>query len=136
MVIHVAVAVIINSDDQVLIAKRSADQHQGNKWEFPGGKVEAEETAQEALRREIEEELGVQIQSAEHITDIIHTYPSDSGQDKEDKTVLLDVFIVKDWLGEVVGKENQPILWVNKKELSEYDFPEANVEILNIINEL
>lgn len=133
MVIHVAVAVIINNEDQVLIAKRSADQHQGNKWEFPGGKVEDGETSQDALRREIDEELGVQIQSSTHITNLTHTYTSD---DEADKTVLLEVFIVKDWLGEIIGKEGQPIVWVNKKELAKYDFPKANVEILNIINNL
>lgn len=116
-----------------MIAKRSADQHQGNKWEFPGGKIEDGETSQDALRREIEEELDVQIKSSTLITNITHTYTSDNAADK---TVLLDVFIVKDWLGEIVGKEGQPILWVSKKELAKYNFPKANIEILNIINEL
>ncbi len=133
MIINVSVAVLINVDDQVLIAKRSANQHQGNKWEFPGGKVEVGETSQEALRREIDEELGVQIQSAEFITQIIHTYTSDNDADK---TVQLDVFVVKDWSGEIIGKENQPIRWVNKNALVKYDFPKANIEIINKINSL
>ena len=116
-----------------MIAKRSADQHQGNKWEFPGGKVEEGETAQQALCREIDEELGVQIQSAKHLTEITHTYTSTSNNNEADKTVLLDVFIVKDWLGEVIGKENQPILWVDKDALAQYHFPQANIGILKII---
>ena len=116
-----------------MIAKRSADQHQGNKWEFPGGKVEEGETAQQALCREIDEELGVQIQSAKHLTEITHTYTSTSNNNEADKTVLLDVFIVKDWLGEVIGKENQPILWVDKDALAQYRFPQANIGILKII---
>jgi len=65
MTVHVAVAVLINPHGQILISKRSASQHQGNKWEFPGGKVEAGETSRQALRREIREELGLVIQSAD-----------------------------------------------------------------------
>lgn len=127
MVVHVAVAVIINQDDEFLITKRSADQHQGNKWEFPGGKVENNETSQEALYREIREELGIEIQSALHITDIIHDYADDN------KKVQLDVYQVKSWLGEPQGLEGQPIRWVKRSDLSRYEFPKANDEILAIL---
>jgi len=128
--IHVAVAVIINEDDQVLIAKRSADQYQGNKWEFPGGKVEDAENSQEALCREIQEELGIQIQSAELITDIIHQYTDIKNGDK---IVFLDVYEIKSWLGEATSLENQPLRWVNKSDLNQYDFPKANAEILSLL---
>lgn len=127
MVVHVAVAVIINQDDEFLITRRSSDQHQGDKWEFPGGKVENNETSQEALSREIREELGIEIQSAIHITDIIHEYVDDN------KKVLLDFFEVKSWLGEPKGLEGQPIRWVKRKHLSQFDFPKANDEILAIL---
>jgi len=127
MVVHVAVAVIINQDDEFLITKRSADQHQGDKWEFPGGKVENNETSQEALCREIREELGIEIQSATHITDIIHDYVDDN------KKVLLDVYEVKSWLGEPQGLEGQPIRWVKRNDLSQFKFPKANDEILAIL---
>lgn len=124
-VVHVAVAVIVNQNDEILIAKRGSHQHQGNKWEFPGGKVEDNETSQEALRREIFEELGVQIESATQITNITHDYA--------DKKVILDVYLVENWQGEIEGKENQPILWVDKKSLNQYEFPAANEAILKII---
>jgi len=127
MVVHVAVAVIVNQDDEFLITKRSADQHQGDKWEFPGGKVEDNETSQQALCREIREELGIEIQSAMHLTDIIHDYADDN------KKVRLDVYEVKSWLGEPQGLEGQPVRWVKRNDLSRFEFPQANDEILSIL---
>ena len=124
-VVHVVVGIIINKDNQVLIAKRASHQHQGDKWEFPGGKVENGETPQEALRRELKEELDIDIHSAKQIIEINHKYT--------DKTVLLDVYEVRDWRGETVGCEGQPLRWVEKVSLSQYDFPAANAEILSCI---
>ncbi|MEB8433693.1 8-oxo-dGTP diphosphatase MutT [Cocleimonas sp. KMM 6892] len=134
MIIRVAVAVIINQDKEVLIAKRSKDQHQGNKWEFPGGKVEANETSQEALHREIMEELGIDIQSSSEMTSITHEYIEENPDNS--KTVILDVFDVRDWRGEPKGVEGQPIRWVTVSEIDDYEFPIANVEIVNIIKHL
>ncbi|GAA0397952.1 hypothetical protein GCM10009133_03680 [Cocleimonas flava] len=134
MIIRVAVAAIINQDKEVLIAKRSKDQHQGNKWEFPGGKVEANETSQEALHREIMEELGIDIQSSSEMTSITHEYIEENPDNS--KTVILDVFDVRDWRGEPKGVEGQPIRWVTVSEIDDYEFPIANVEIVNIIKHL
>ncbi len=131
-IVHVAVGVIINKNNQVLIAKRGSHQHQGDKWEFPGGKVDDAETSQQALGRELLEELNIEIQSAIHITDIIHTY---TDENQGSKTVSLDVFEVRDWLGEAVGQEGQPIRWVEMSELGQYEFPDANAKILSRITE-
>ena len=131
MLIHVAVAVIINKDDEILISRRSSDQHQGDKWEFPGGKVEDNETSQEALRREIKEELGIELQSVVHITDIIHEYLED--KPGANKKVILDVYEVRRWLGEPTGLEGQPYRWVKRAELRQYDCPAANDDILKIL---
>ncbi len=125
MLVHVAVAVIVNQHEQVLISKRSAAQHQGNKWEFPGGKVEEGETSRQALNREIREELGLNILSADLLTIITHQY--------SDKKVQLDVYQVIDWQGEPKPLEAQPIRWVAKRELHQYAFPQANVEILKLL---
>lgn len=124
--VHVAVAVIINQQNQVLIARRASHQHQGNKWEFPGGKVEQGETSKEALIREIKEEMGITIKSSDFMLDIEHEY--------DDIKVLLDVYSVDDWLGEAIGNEGQPIKWVNKQELHNYEFPIANAEILSLLS--
>lgn len=121
-VVHVVVGVIINNDDQILIAKRASHQHQGDKWEFPGGKRENAETPQQALRRELKEELGIDIQSANQLIEIKHQY--------SDKVVLLDVYEVKHWQGEAEGREGQPLRWVDRSDLKRYDFPAANAEIL------
>ena len=125
MLVHVAVAVIVNQHEQILISKRSAVQHQGDKWEFPGGKVEQGETSRQALNREIREELGLNILSADLLTIITHQY--------SDKKVQLDVYQVSDWQGEPKPLEAQPIRWVEKGELHQYEFPQANVEILKLL---
>ena len=125
MAVKVAVAVIVNQQDKVLITRRSAAQHQGNKWEFPGGKVEDDETSQQALFREIKEELGLEILSAALLTTITHQY--------HDKQVQLDVYEVKGWQGEPEALEGQPMRWVEKPELNQYEFPQANAKILNVL---
>jgi len=95
--IHVAVAVIVNEQKQVLIALRQAHQHQGNLWEFPGGKVELGETTELALTREVKEELGVEIAKATPLIEIRHDY--------QDKSVLLDVWSTRYFEGEPKGLE-------------------------------
>ena len=129
--VHVAVAVIANSQNQVLIAKRAPHQHQGDKWEFPGGKVEEGETSQEALVREVKEELGLVVESAELMTNITHHYKNKDGS--TDKKVILDVYLVEKYSGEATGKEGQPLRWVDKRDLSNYEFPEANLGILALL---
>ena len=121
--IHVAAAVIRNATGKVLIAKRAADQHQGGLWEFPGGKVEANEPVVDALARELEEELGIIPQDVEPLIQIQHHYP--------DKSVLLDVFEVTHFSGTAWGKEGQPIQWVKNSELENYSFPAANKPIVS-----
>ena len=122
-VIHVVVGIIINRNNQVLIAKRGSHQHQGDKWEFPGGKVEDSENSEEALYRELKEELGIGVQSSQYLFEIKHKY--------EDKEVVLDIYEIREWIGEAVGREGQPLLWVKKSELEQYEFPVANAEILS-----
>jgi len=125
MLIHVAVAVIINDKDEIFISRRSAEQHQGNKWEFPGGKVEPDESVEIALRREIKEELGIGVNSQKHLIDITHEY--------ETKTVKLEVFEIRDWSGEPTGMEGQPTRWIKREELSDVEFPKANKAIVDLL---
>ena len=131
MIIKVAVAIITNSNNEILISRRSADQHQGNKWEFPGGKVEDGETVENALNREIKEELGIEILTSEHFTDIDHEYKADDP--KQSKTVKLMVYEVKYWLGEPRGMEGQPIRWVKRNALESFEFPNANKAIIQLL---
>lgn len=120
--IHVAVGVIFSPDKkQVLITKRKAHQHLAGLWEFPGGKVEKDENFLSALKRELDEELGIDVILASHLTTISHNYP--------DRDVLLDVWQIDKWFGEPASREDQELAWVDIDKLSHYDFPEANKHI-------
>ena len=82
--VHVAAAVIRDSNGKILIARRADTQHQGGLWEFPGGKVEDDESVETALARELHEELGIVVNTARPMIKVRHDYP--------DKQVLLDVW--------------------------------------------
>lgn len=122
--VNVAVAVI-KIADRVLIAKRANHQHQGGLWEFPGGKLEEGEELRNALQRECLEELDIIPTSVSPLTTIHHKYT--------DKAVTLHVCLVSDYLGVPYGKEGQPITWSPLTELKNYQFPEANKEILSLL---
>jgi len=120
--IHVVAAVIRGGDGRILIARRADSQHQGGLWEFPGGKVEAGESVEAALARELREELGIEVSGSRPLIKISHDYP--------DKQILLDVREVDAFRGEPHGAEGQPLEWVVPRDLNQYDFPEANKPIV------
>ena len=120
--VHVAAAVIRGTNGKILIARRADTQHQGGLWEFPGGKVEAGESVEAALGRELKEELGIVVEAARPLIKVQHDYP--------DKHVLLDVWEVSAFSGEPHGAEGQPLAWVSPRELADYAFPEANQPIV------
>ncbi len=118
----VAVAVILASE-KILLSKRHAASHQGGKWEFPGGKVESDESVEQALVREIQEELGLTVIKQQPFIVIEHDY--------QDKQVRLDVRLVSEYVGKAEGKEGQLIRWVKATELQDLDFPAANEAIVS-----
>lgn len=128
--VHVAVGVVKNAHGQVLLARRAEHAHQGGLWEFPGGKVEVGETVQQALCRELNEELGITIgEEAEPLIQIRHQY--------SDKNVFLDVWVVQDYKGSPSGREGQPLTWVTPKLLltgDEFTLPSANTPIVAALN--
>ena len=126
--IHVAVGVLIDSKHCVLLTRRLKGTHLAGYWEFPGGKVEAGESVQTALARELEEELGTRIGETVPLMTVSHDYG--------EKQVLLDVHQVKDWNGEPHGAEGQPLAWVNADSLDEFQVPEANAEIMSRVKAL
>ena len=107
---------------RVLLALRRADQHQGGLWEFPGGKVDAGEALVDALRRELDEELGIRAGPVEPRCTLEHAYP--------DKTVRLHVFDVLGFEGEPVGREGQELRWTALDALGSTAFPAANAPIV------
>ena len=123
--VHVAVAVIRNDNKEILISRRNPQQDLANLWEFPGGKVEAYETVQQALQREILEEVGIHIHSISPFIKIPHQYAH--------KSVLLDVWLVESFSGEAKGLEGQEITWCHQAELGNYEFPAADNGILTAL---
>ncbi|KAA1152336.1 8-oxo-dGTP diphosphatase MutT [Pseudoalteromonas sp. FUC4] len=123
-IVNVAVGVI-KKNNAIFICKRAEEQHQGGLWEFPGGKVESGESVFAALKRELTEEVGITIHSSSQLMVIEHDYG--------DKCVKLDVHVVSNFSGEAHGAEGQPSEWVAITELENYDFPEANAEIIEKI---
>ncbi len=122
--VHVAVGVIFR-ENLVFLTKRANDVHQGGKWEFPGGKVEDNETVQQALLRELKEEVAVDILSCQPLVVIEHDYG--------DKKVCLEVFLVDDFLNEPTAQEGQQQSWYSLQELKELDFPAANQQIVDLL---
>ncbi|RYV03129.1 8-oxo-dGTP diphosphatase MutT [Shewanella sp. OPT22] len=120
--VHVAVGVIINDANQILISKRLDHLHQGGKWEFPGGKVEAGETTSQALIRELKEEVNLNVTSTTPLMTQSFDYP--------DKQVFLDIHLVTTFTGEAKGLEQQQIKWISKADISNYQFPDANYAII------
>jgi 8-oxo-dGTP diphosphatase len=127
--IHVVAAVIVDQNRQQIFISRRADHlHQGGFWEFPGGKVEADESPESALARELFEELDIRVETAEPYMQVEHDYP--------DKQVFLDIWQVNRFTGTARGKEGQECSWVSLQELLTenperlFDFPAANQPIL------
>jgi 8-oxo-dGTP diphosphatase len=123
--IHVAVAAIVNDNAEVFICKRRADSHQGGLWEFPGGKVEANETVQQALLRELHEETGIEITQSRPLIRIHHDYG--------DKSVLLDVWKIQKYSGTPHGRESQPVRWASIATLNPEEFPAADLAIIKAL---
>jgi 8-oxo-dGTP diphosphatase len=127
-VVHVAVGVVVNRNREVLIALRHENQHQGGLWEFPGGKVDDNESVREALIRELQEEVNLTVRECASLLKISHDYG--------DKQVLLDVWYVHVFSGEAAGCEGQPVKWVAVEDLDDHAFPAANEPIISAVKNL
>jgi len=123
--IHVAAAAIFDDQGRVLISQRPAHVHQGELWEFPGGKLEPGETPAAALYRELQEELGISVQASRPLIRVVHDY--------SDKAVLLDVWRVDAFADTAAGCEGQAIEWVDVGKLGDYSFPAANTPIIKAV---
>lgn len=120
-IVDVAVGVI-KRDHMIYLSKRHDSLHQGGKWEFPGGKKEADETIAQALSRELLEEVNIEVLNQRPLMVIEHDYG--------DKKVRLDVRVVDKFNGEPSPQESQQARWVKIADLAQYDFPAANVAIV------
>lgn len=123
--IHVMAGAIADGAGRILVAKRPDHAHQGGLWEFPGGKLEPDETPQQGLARELDEELGIQIRASRPLIRIHHDYG--------DRHILLDVWRVDDYSGTPIGREGQPLDWLHPDAMNPAQFPAADRPIITAL---
>jgi len=123
--LHVLAAVIRNTDGHFLLSQRLAGKHLAGCWEFPGGKKESEESRWDCLKRELHEELGINLEKARPLIAVRHQYP--------EKHVLLDVWVVEQFSGTPYAAESQPLQWFPADALSQLELPEADAPVLKAL---
>jgi 8-oxo-dGTP diphosphatase len=121
-VIEAVVGVLADNQGRVLVAQRPADKICPGKWEFPGGKIEDGETPHVALRRELMEELGVDVIDSDRLVKLVNEFP--------DRCIHLDVWLVRRWRGIAFGVENQAIQWLHPAQVRDLDFLPGSEVIL------
>lgn len=129
-IVQVAVGILITPSLEVLMTQRALSLHQGGLWEFPGGKIEQGENAEETLKRELHEELSIKVQSIKPFISVEHYY--------SDKHVLLDTYIVTDYSGTAKICDGQlDLQWVPLQSWNpeKYPLPAANLEIMQKLME-
>jgi len=126
----VVAAALIDADNRILIAQRPQGKQLAGLWEFPGGKLDAGERPEEALIRELREELGVEVKEAclAPLTFASHGY--------QDFHLLMPLYVCRRWQGFVAAKEGQALKWVAASELRNYPMPPADEPLIPALIEL
>lgn len=120
--IQVAAGIIRNEFGQLYLTQRLEGQDFAQSLEFPGGKVDLGETPEQALKRELEEEIGIHVLSAFPYEHFSFEYPT--------KTIEFFFYLVEEWVGEPFGREGQEGFWLAQSELDEGQFPPANLDLI------
>ena len=119
-IVLVAAVALIDADGRVLLAQRPEGKSMAGLWEFPGGKIEAGESPEETLIRELAEELGIEVKAPclAPLTFASHRY--------EDFHLLMPLYVCRRWTGTVRGREGQALKWVRPTKLRDYPMPPAD----------
>lgn len=125
--IHVVAGVITDVRGRVLLARRGQDSDLAGLWEFPGGKREPGETSEEALVRELHEELGIEVDVGPALIEVPQEYPG--------KRLRLEVRVIRGWKGTPHGREGQALTWVDPARLSRYSMPSADVPVVGALRQ-
>lgn len=129
-IVLVAAAALVDSEGRILIAQRPEGKSMAGLWEFPGGKVDAGETPEFALMRELEEELGIETRPTCYnpIAFASHSY--------DDFHLLMPLFVCRTWRGNIEAKEHQALKWVRAQDLYDYPMPEADIPLIASLRDL
>jgi 8-oxo-dGTP diphosphatase len=122
--VFVAACALVDADGRVLIAQRPAGKMMGGLWEFPGGKIEADETPEAALIRELKEEIGIDTSASclAPLTFASHAY--------ETFHLVMLLYVCRRWQGVARGREGQALKWVAPKALRDYPMPPADLPLI------
>lgn len=121
-IVRVAAGIIRNEFGQIYLTQRLEGQDFAQALEFPGGKVDINETPLQALRRELEEEIGIHVLSAVIFEEFSYEYPT--------KIIHFSFYLVEEWVGEPFGREGQEGFWLAQSELDAVQFPPANAQLI------
>ena len=125
---HVAAGILHDSAGRVLITERRCDGPFDGLWEFPGGKISGDESSGEALKRELEEELGIEVTDLSPFMELHHEYP--------DRIVDLEFFLVSGWNGEPRGLEGQGVRWLPATELDSGELLPADAPVVAALQQI
>jgi 8-oxo-dGTP diphosphatase len=123
--IEVAAGCLVDGRGRLLIAQRPVGKIAAGQWEFPGGKIEAGESARDALVRELREEIGIEVEAARPLIRVAHDYT--------ERRVRLDCWKVLRWRGEPAGRESQALAWVTPQTITDYSILEADMPIISAL---
>ena len=125
----VSAVALVDVDGRILVSKRPKGKHLADLWEFPGGKVQENETPESALIRELQEEIGINTWNSclAPITFASHTY--------RNFHLLMPLFVCRKWEGIPNPKENQMLKWVFPKDLTNYEMPPADIPLIPILRD-
>ena len=126
----VAACAMIDADGRVLICKRPQGKQLAGLWEFPGGKVEAGETPEECLIRELNEELGINVTAACLAPFVFTSHAYESFH------LLMPLYLCRRWDGFVSAREHEALAWVRPEKLSDYPMPPADVPLVAWLRDL
>ena len=129
-VVLVAAAALVDADGRVLICQRPKGKQLAGLWEFPGGKVEAGETPEACLIRELDEELGIQVSHACLAPFVFASHEYGSFH------LLMPLYLVRRWEGQVTAKEHEAIAWVRPNKLTDYPMPPADGPLVAWLRDL